>query len=89
YFGVIESNSNIVLQRDLHEDRSTLQYIVVITARDSGTSPLPAPNTCTVTIVVNRNQFAPVFINTPYDKALPRTAPIGQSVVTVTATDAD
>ncbi|KAH9514452.1 hypothetical protein Btru_025291 [Bulinus truncatus] len=88
YFQVLQNSGGIILQRDLHQDRSS-SYVVLLTAQDQGTPPLSAPTTCTVTVNVYRDLYAPVFVNTPYDTTLTNNAVIGTTVVRVTATDAD
>ena len=85
---MIESTSEIVLQRDLHEDANTV-YTVLISARDSGPYQKSSPNTCTVTINVFRNSFSPFFVNTPYDRSVERTRAAGFPVVKVSAEDRD
>ncbi|XP_059155367.1 protocadherin Fat 4-like [Physella acuta] len=88
YFRVVERDSGIILQRPLQQDTATT-YTVIIRAQDNGKPPLSAPNTCTVTIRVIRNLNPPVFVNTPYETTIARTATAGLKVVQVTATDAD
>lgn len=85
---MVERDSSIILQRALQQDTATT-YTVIIRAADNGNPPLSAPNTCIVTITVIRNQNPPVFINTPYDTTIARTATAGLKVVQVAATDAD
>lgn len=58
-------------------------------ATDQGSSPRSASQPATVTINVIRNQFPPVFVNTPYATSLPFTVAAGSSVYNVNATDAD
>lgn len=82
-------NGDIILQRELTKDKTISSYTVIITARDNGPYPLYAATTCTVTINVVRNLNPPVFINTPYDRVIERTAQAGQAIVNTTATDSD
>ena len=61
-----------------------------MTLRDLGQpSSRSAGQTATVTINVNRNEFAPLFFNTTYYADILETQSIGSSIVTVTASDQD
>ncbi|GFR89571.1 protocadherin Fat 4 [Elysia marginata] len=73
----------------LYTDTNTL-YTLTVQAQDLGVpAPLIASPSAIVNINVLRNQFAPVFINTPYQSTIqPGTTP-GTNIFTVTATDSD
>ena len=86
----MSSTGNIILQRDLRTDPARLtRYTVVLTARDDNTYPLPGQNSCTVTVIVSRNNFDPVFINLPYDRTIDRNTATSSIIVSVNATDRD
>ena len=60
-----------------------------VSARDQGTPQLTSSQQATVIITVVRNNFAPVFQNTPYSRDISQGTSAGTSVFQVTATDAD
>lgn len=63
---------------------------LVLTAVDSAQYPRSAPNSCTVTINVERNRYPPVWQNLPYDFTITRQALAGSTVSNkILATDAD
>lgn len=62
---------------------------IFIAAEDSATNSLRATETCTVTVTVFRNLHDPVFVDTPYDTTIERTAGNGFEVVKVSADDED
>ncbi|CRK90013.1 CLUMA_CG003735, isoform A [Clunio marinus] len=62
------------------------RFILTVTATDSGGKI----DTATVNInITDANNFAPVFENAPYSASVFEDAPIGTTVLIVTATDAD
>lgn len=62
---------------------------MTVYARDYGTPRLQSFDFATVTINVIRNNFGPVFQNTPYSRSISQSTASGTSVFRVTATDAD
>lgn len=73
---------------DTHDWIFTFQLTVSVT--DAG---LPVQrsgsNVATITVHVERNQFAPIFFTEAYTATVDETAQLGTSIVTVTATDSD
>lgn len=62
------------------------RFILTITATDSGSRT----DTATVNInVTDANNFAPTFENAPYTASVFEDAPLGTTVLIVSATDAD
>lgn len=62
------------------------RFILTVTATDSGGKI----DTATVNInITDANNFAPVFENAPYSSSVFEDAPVGTTVLIVTATDAD
>lgn len=62
---------------------------MTVFARDFGTPQLQSIQSATVVINVFRNNFGPVFQNTPYARDLSQSISSGTSVFRVNATDAD
>jgi hypothetical protein len=62
---------------------------MTVFARDQGTPQLQSDQSATVTINVIRNNFGPVFQDTPYRTDISQSISSGTSVYRVTATDAD
>ncbi|KAH3873306.1 hypothetical protein DPMN_036538, partial [Dreissena polymorpha] len=61
-----------------------------VSLRDNGLpQPRSAIQQATVTIIVNRNAFAPLFFNSTYYTTILESAPVGTSVMTVSAQDQD
>lgn len=71
-------------------DRETQsKYVLQITAQDRGT-PISYPSTCNITIrVEDENDNDPRFELSKYIATIPEDVPIGTSVLTIKATDAD
>lgn len=63
-----------------------LQFNIQIT--DNGIPPLTAVSQAVVTIEILRNQFDPIFAG-PFEETVNENAPIGQSVIKVSANDQD
>jgi hypothetical protein len=64
-------------------------FQMTVFARDFGTPQLQSLESATVTINVIRNNFGPVFQNTPYAREISQSIATGTSVFRVNATDAD
>lgn len=62
------------------------QFLVQASANSSSGSLLT--DQATVTIIVTRNDNAPIFIG-DYNEEIPDTTPLGSTILTVRATDAD
>lgn len=62
--------------------------MVQIGARDQGTPSLESEDTVTVTLVVSRNNNAPVFLQ-PYEVDVRASVPRNTELITVQATDSD
>jgi len=61
-----------------------------VSLRDNGQPTIrSATNQATVTIVVQRNNFPPLFFNSTYYTTIQESASIGSSVMTVSAQDQD
>ncbi|KAK3089813.1 hypothetical protein FSP39_006721 [Pinctada imbricata] len=86
YFYIDQLNGNIWLRESLLSTSFT-QFILRLRACDNGFPQRCANNTATIS--VNRNQFPPVFVNSPYFQTIQETAQTGSSVLVVTATDSD
>lgn len=73
----------IVQQLDYKQEK---RFILTVTATDSGGKL----DTATVNInITDANNYAPVFENTQYSASVFEDAPVGSTVLIVTATDAD
>ncbi|XP_048248833.1 cadherin EGF LAG seven-pass G-type receptor 2-like [Haliotis rufescens] len=88
FFNVNSQTGEVTVVNNLVQD-STPSYQLIIQAQDKGASPLSSAQPASVIIIVVRNQASPVFVQTPYDTTVLRTAGANTPVVTVTATDAD
>lgn len=75
----------------LHCDIMNHLYIQFdVTLRDLGQPVSRSTNdVATVTVNVNRNEFAPIFFNSTYYADILETQAVGSGVVTVTAQDQD
>lgn len=75
----------------LHCDTMDCLYIQFdVTLRDLGQPVSRSTNeVATVTVNVNRNEFAPIFFNSTYYADILETQAVGSGVVTVTAQDQD
>lgn len=72
------------LDREMHS-----RYQLQITAQDRG-SPITYQGTCNITVIVeDQNDNDPRFELSKYVATIPEDTPIGTSVLTVKATDAD
>ena len=58
-----------------------------LTAKDQGVPQNAADTTVTITVI--RNKYTPAFTARNYFKSIPDTQPIGDNILTVTATDKD
>ncbi|XP_046583162.1 protocadherin Fat 1-like [Haliotis rubra] len=88
FFNVNSQTGEVTVVNNLVQDSNT-RYQLTVQATDRGASPLSSAQPASVTINVVRNQASPVFVQTPYDTTVLRTAGANTPVVTVTATDAD
>ena len=92
YFTVNSITGDVSVRRSLTEDvtSNNNHYTLMISAEDQGfPSPLRASRSASVNVVVVRNQFEPVFENTPYQTTVSLATRVGSSVFRVTATDRD
>ncbi|XP_071083747.1 protocadherin Fat 4-like [Haliotis cracherodii] len=67
---------------------TTTGYLLTVTVTDSGTPPLTVDVAVRI-LVTPVNEVPPIFTQTTYTVATSESAPIGDRVVQVTATDAD
>ncbi|KAL5018733.1 hypothetical protein ScPMuIL_004455 [Solemya velum] len=79
-----------------NEGRITASSLLKDTAREytltvqlSDGSGSTSPNLATVNIIVQRNDFGPVWVNDPYSTTISELTGVGQSVLQVTAVDSD
>ncbi|XP_055954920.1 protocadherin Fat 4-like [Patella vulgata] len=90
YFRVDQANCNVYMRQSLIGDADdTLTYTFNIIASDNG---IPRRSTLTpaaVTITVDRNLFAPIFVNAPYESLVNVNQALNVVVDRVNATDAD
>ena len=66
-----------------------IDYQLLLTARDGGSPQLEVTQVLPVTVSVSRNQFAPNFVNDPYEKVLELPVSSADLLFTVTAVDND
>ncbi|GFN78435.1 protocadherin fat 4, partial [Plakobranchus ocellatus] len=87
YFGIDQLDGTITVKNNLRTDRANFNYKMRVIAYDIA---YPSEvTTATVDITVSRNENSPVFTASPYRVTINETASIGQSILTVSATDAD
>ncbi|XP_041364041.1 cadherin-23-like [Gigantopelta aegis] len=92
YFFVNSVTGDVSVRRGLTEDvtSSNNRYMLTVAAEDQGLpAPLRALWSATVNVLVVRNQFEPVFENTPYRATVSLATDVGSSVFRVVATDRD
>ncbi|KAJ8318063.1 hypothetical protein KUTeg_003154 [Tegillarca granosa] len=86
FFEVNAVTGSISLRQTLTSQADTV-YSLRIRAYDNG---IPAKsNTSVVTLTVNRNLNSPRFTQTSWGANVPDNQPLGETIITVTATDAD
>ncbi len=85
YFGV-SSNGNVYVKSSLKDDIATF-YSLRVQVYDSANPNQKAQTV--INIQVRRNINSPVFSKSNYEAAVVETYPIGASVVSVSASDAD
>ena len=86
-FLILPQTSDIILAQSLDYE-TTSQYNITVAVSDMGTPPLSSITTISIT-VLDYNDHSPVFSQDAYALELPESAPIGQFVVLVMASDAD
>ncbi|XP_034546173.1 protocadherin alpha-3-like [Notolabrus celidotus] len=80
-------SAELVLQKPLDREKQALIKLT-LTAVDGGTPPKSGTSEIIINVLDN-NDNIPVFTKTLYKTSITENAPIGSTVVTVTATDAD
>ncbi|XP_035826841.1 protocadherin Fat 4, partial [Aplysia californica] len=89
YFFINSVTGAVSVRSPLTQDNN-IQYQLTVQAVDQGVpAPLIASPSAQVNITVIRNQFSPVFQNTPYQRTVLQGSNVGTSVFQVTATDDD
>ncbi|KAL5018737.1 hypothetical protein ScPMuIL_004459 [Solemya velum] len=89
YFDLDANSGTITVRQNLRNDPDeTKSYQLLVKASaTSGVGSL-LTDQATVTIIVIRNENGPIFIE-DYNRATPDTTPVGTTILTVQATDAD
>ncbi|KAL5018742.1 hypothetical protein ScPMuIL_004464 [Solemya velum] len=88
YFTINPDNGEIRLKSSLIADTAET-YELTIGVKDRGNPPRDSNQEITLTINVIRNKFGPQWRNLPYAGSVSQSVSIGDSVLAVTATDAD
>ena len=89
YFYILETSGLVYLKQPLTNDvTDDLRYTMTVQARDQRI-PNERFATAPVTVLVTRTRNPPIFVQTPYGKAVSENDPVGLSIYKVTATDSD
>ena len=88
YFDIDEDNGFFFVKKSLALTTLT-QFNGIVTLRDNGVPARASSLQSYVTIIVQRNDFAPVFTNASCDQDLSQNLGLGTQVTSVVATDAD
>ncbi|XP_064595075.1 cadherin-99C-like [Liolophura sinensis] len=87
-FYIGPESGRLVIRSPLTSDANRpSQYQISIQAEDLGTPPLTGNSV--VTLVVQRNRYAPVFSPSSFSKTIQHTFPVGSEVLSVKAYDND
>ena len=92
YFFINSITGDISVRRPLTDDAASGNnlYVLTVIAEDQGVpTALRSTVPATVFIEVIRNQFSPVFVNTPYAVEVSQGTGQFATIFTVTATDSD
>ncbi|XP_060079972.1 cadherin-23-like, partial [Ylistrum balloti] len=92
YFSINPDNGEIRIKASLLQDSARdTTYTVLVSVQDGGSPPKVAVNTATITIIVDRNDFAPQWQNLPYNMIVPENIGVNNVLnsVQAQATDAD
>ena len=89
YFQVQPSTGIISLIKPVYVDLDQTPYSLSVAVRDLGNPSRPGINSATVAVSVYRNQFPPVFQNSPYQVTITRNVNTDSSIFRFTVSDAD
>ncbi|RUS85645.1 hypothetical protein EGW08_006591, partial [Elysia chlorotica] len=70
-------------------ETTTNAFTFSVVATDDGLPPLSSNINAQITISIDRNLFAPIFINTPYAVTIQETESVGNNILQVNARDDD
>ena len=89
YFEINPNNGQVSVRRDLRTDPAYLQfYRLLVQATGQGAISTQTAQAY-VNITVIRNANSPIFTQNEYQRVIPDNTPVGTSLLTVTANDAD